>query len=507
MDYKVYTENTTLCLTPEHKLEEWIKLIHKMASEGNIVKLYADTETTGFEFGKRGRPAYDPVLEQKSLARDAAVFQLNLKDLEQEAKDLAGKVDRMIEIAFVACYTNKNNETYPLLDKDGEQVFFHEMIHPNTDNLISDSKKVITKMPTVPYMIHQTSFDFLEGKEEHPFLKIKLDKRAPSTTEVFTHFREFFEYEDDAIFDNIMMFFHNANGFDVPFLDSELERIPEMGGITIRDIVKVYDSLELIKPLLPNPVQKLIMNAQSDEFYGGDPDIKNNEQVLIKGTSKSLDNLIKIARFLPDFNLQKVYNHIEDKQEKLAKEFKKKALSSNVQLWPSLLEYFNNPSLAIDLTDDADKDFLKDNKSLADEYKKFKTSLTAFNKQIDEVKSYGQIYNNLLNLQTNIETNNDLRVNIECIQKMGREAHGAKVDSMLFMYAFNIIENSLYKNQRQVNELKINTDIQLSEEVLEHVKKKTLPKDESVTDAVNKFSEKYADNTDPKKDNRIKQKI
>lgn len=506
MEYKVYKENKTLCLTPENKLQEWIELIHKMASEGNIVKLYADTETTGLEYGNRGRPNYDPILDKKMLARDAQVFNLDFKDLEKEAKDLAGKIDRIIEVAFVACYTNKNGETYPLLDKDGEQVYFHEMIHPNIDKLVAENK-VISKMPTVPYMVHKTSFDFLEGNEEHPFLKITLPKVAPSTTEVFTHLRDFFEYEDDKLFDNIIMLMHNANGFDAPFLDSEMARIPEMEGLNIRDLVQVYDTLELIKTLLPNPVQKLIMSAQSEEFYNGDPSVKNDDSINIKGTSKSLDNLIKLARFLPNFDLPKIFESIEAKQMTLAKKIKQEALSANVKIWDGLLNYFNNPNLDVDLFDGADKDFLKNSKSIVDEYKKFKTNLTAFNKHIAEVKSYGQIYDNLLNLQNNIKNNNDLKLNIEAIQKMGREAHGAKVDSMLFMYAFTIIENALYKNQKIVNELKLTADVKLSDDVLEQLKKKTLKSSETIKDAVNKFNEKYTDDNDQKKDNKIKPKF
>ncbi len=505
MKYKVYTENKTLCLTPESKIQEWIKLIHKTASEGNVVKLYADTETTGFEFGNRGRPAYDPVLEKKSLQRDSMAFNINFNDLEKEAKNLAGKIDRMIEIAFVACYTNKNGETYPLLDKDGELVYFHEMIHPNTDKLVPENK-VLTTMPLVPYQVHKTSFEFLEGNEEHPFLKIKLDRRAPSTTEVFTHLRDFFEYEDDSLYDNILMLMHNGNGFDVPFIDAEMSRVPEMEGLTIRDMVQVYDTLELIKTLLPNPVQKLIMSAQTDEFYGGGNE-KDNLDLAIKGTSKSLDNLIKIARFLPNLDLPKIYKNIEEKQNSFAKRIKQAALSSNIKVWDSILNYYNTPSLDIDLLSDADKDFIKENKSIVDDYKKFKSSLSDFKKKIDEVKGFGQIYNNLLNLQDNINNNPDLKFNIDCLNNMGREAHGAKVDSMLFMYTFTIIENCLYKNQKIVNELKLTADIKLNDEVLNHVKKKLEPKNESTIDAVHKFADRYAEESEQKKDNKMKVKF
>jgi len=509
MEYKVYPENKTLCLTPENKLQEWIELIHKMAAEGNIVKLYADTETTGFEFSNRGRPLYDPILEKKKLQLDSMNFNLDFKILENEAKNLSGKVDRMIELAFVACYTNRNGETYPLLDKSGEQVYFHEMIHPNTDGLLPDNK-VINSMPLVPYQIHKTSFDFLEGNEEHPFLKVKLDKRAPSTTEVFTHFVDFFEYEDDKLYDNIIMLLHNGNNFDVPFLNSEMNRVPEMGNLTIRDIVQVSDSLPLIKDLLPNPVQKLIAFSQWDELYGGDPEIKKDKDLAIANTSKSLDNLIKIARHLPNFDLKKILESHEQLHNDFAKKIKQATLSSNIKIWPTLLEYFNKPSMDVDLLEDADKDFAKNNKSIIDDYKKFKSSMNVFAKHIEEVKAYGQIYSNLLNLQENIAKNEDLRFNIECIQKMGREAHGAKVDSMLFMYAFTIIENSLYKNQKIVNTYEFKSEIKLDDNVLEQVKKKLIPNPETTKEAIQKFADKYSEQPnelDQKKDNKVRPKI
>jgi len=507
MEYKVYPENKTLCLTPESKLKEWADLIHKMASEGNIVKLYADTETTGFDHNNRGRASYDPVLEKKTLMRDSMAFGLDIKDLEKEARDLSGKVDRMIELAFVACYTNRNGETYPLLDKDGNQVYFHEMIHPNTDKLLPDNK-TITSMPLVPHHIHQTSFDFLEGNESHPFLKIKLPRRAPSTTEVFTHLRDFFEYDDDKIYDNIIMLLHNGNEFDVPFLNSEMNRVPEMNGLSIRDMVQTYDTIPLIKELMPNPVQKLITFAQTEEIYGGDPEIKKDADIAIKGTSKSLDNLIKIARFMPSFDLPKILESHVKKQDDFAKSFRQASLSSGIKIWPSLLTYMEKPSVNIDLLEDMDKDFVKNNKVLVDDYKKFKSALTAFDKHLDEVKSYGQIYHNLMNLQKNIQENEDLKFNIQCIQNMGRDAHGAMVDSLLFMYAFTIIENSLYKNQKVVNNYTFHNEIKLDESIIEKAKKKSVNNSDATKEAVNKFVEKYdtAAPTD-KKDNKLKPKF
>ncbi len=493
MEYKVYPENSYLSLTPESKIDSWIKKIHEMAKKGNVIKLYADTETTGLEYSNRGRPIYDPVLERKSLTRDAMSFGLDLKDLEKEAKELAGKVDRIIEIAFVACYTNKNGETYPLLDDEGEQIYFHEMINPNRYNVLPENK-ALKKMPMVPYEVHKTSFEFLNGEEVHPFLNIKLPKSAPSTAEAFSNFKRFFEYEDDSIFDNIIVLFHNGDEFDIPFINSEINRLPEIfNGLTLRDYAQVYDSLTLIRKILPNPIQKLIAYNQWEEIYGGNPEIKKDKDLAISGTSKSLDNLIRIARYLQNFDLEKAYNYQNQKQMELCKNLKNSALSKNIKIWDSMLEYMNTSNIEIDLLDGADKEFLKSEKSLTDEYKKFRTSLSSFNKHMEECLSYKEILHNLKNLKFNIDNNKDLKTNINEINKIGREAHGAKVDSMLFMYAFTIIENSLYKNQRMVNELKITEEIKLPEIALLEIKKKSEPNETNIKETVENLIKKNDD--------------
>lgn len=510
MEYKTYPENKTLCLTPEHKIKRWIEIIHQTAQEGNMVKLYSDTETTGFDHGPRGRGIYDPLMDKKSLQRDSMSRDIPFPKLEKEAKELAGKIDRMIEIALVACYTNKNGETYPLLDDDGEQIYFHEMISPYKDVLMPENKK-LKSMPLIPYDVHKTSFDFLKGEETHPFLGIKLPHEAPGTLEVFSYVKKIFDYEDDKIFDNIIVLFHNANDFDVPFINSELSRLgEEFSGMTMRDYSQVFDTLVLIKQILPNPVQKLIAFSQWEEIYGGDPEIKKDKTVAINGTQKNLDNLIRLARFLPDLDLNKAYDYQENKQSEFAGKMKSAALKSQVKLWDNILEYFNSPNVELDLSDGADKEFIKNNKSVFDDYKKFKDGLKAFNSHMQEVKSYGQVFDNLVNLQENIKINKDLQTNIECIKSIGREAHGAKVDSMLFMYAFTIIENSLYKNQKKVFELKFeNEGIALPEEALNVIKKKSqqpIVDSESTKNAIMKLSEKYEDDSE-KKDNKMKMKI
>lgn len=502
MEYKVYPENELLCLTPEHKLDDWIQLMHKMAAEGNKIKLYADTETTGLDYSTRGRPAYDPVIDKNKLRKDAATFNIPFYDLEREAKSLSGKPDRMVEIAFVACYTNKDGQTFPLKDADGEQVYFHEMISPYKGVNVPDSKKM-SHMPLVAYEIHKTSFEFLKGNEVHPFLDIQLPHEAPGTLDVFRKIRQMFEYEDDKIFDNIIVLFHNANGFDVPFIDSEIAKLgDEFAGVAFRDYALTYDTLDLIKLLLPTTIQKLIAFCQWDENYGGDSRIKDDKEVAIGNTSKSLDNLIRVARFLPNLDIQKAFDHQVEKQEDFANKIKSLALKNNCKLWDSVLSYFDNPSIEIDLSEGADKDFVKDNKRVFDDYKKYKDALKGFNSHIEEAKKCGQLYENLFTINSNIKDNNDLRENVKCINEISRDSHGAKVDSMLFMYAFTIIENVLYKNQqRKIERSFDNLPIQLPQSALDVIKKKSEPKivdSESTKQAVMMLSQKYDENTSEK---------
>lgn len=449
MEYKIYSQNKELCLTPEDKLKKWAKIIQDKALSGETVLLYADTETTGFEYGNRGRGIYDPLMDRKKLQADSFNFGIPLKDLEDEAKSLSGKVDRMIEISFVACYKNKSGEIRPLKDDDGDLIFFHEMISPYRDMEIGP-KGVMDKMPIIPHIIHRTSFDFLQGKEMHPFLNIQLPYEAPSTRKTMETFFDFFDYEDDRIFDNIVMLFHNANEFDVPFIDSEISKMgDDYANKTIRDYVKVYDTLAIIKTLLPNPVQKLVSFNQVDPIYGGDPLIKEVKNEYITGHHKNLDNLIRFARYVPNFDLGKAVKYqSETNQEHLVK-IKNAMIKSHVKPTNELMEAMGRNIISNDFIDSLPVEFTSSNKSLIEDYKKFVSAVDGYKKNIDEVnESYPDIMKNLNGIKTKIDKSPDFKENIDMINSIGRDSHGAKVDSMLFMYAMTIIENSMYVSNK-----------------------------------------------------------
>lgn len=470
---KIYFENSILNFTPENKLEEWRKIILEKVEEGCTVKLYADTETTGFEYGNKGRPAYDPVVDKKGITRSSIDFGIPESVLEKEAKDDKGKIDRMIEIAFVACYSNKNGENFPLTDKEGNQIFFHEMIDPYKVTNVEDNKKFKT-MPLIPYAIHKTSFNFLKGQEEHPYLKLTLPKSAPSTYEVLSQFKAFFTGNKPENYDKIVLIFHNGDDFDMPFINTEFRRAvsnnesePSIENTVLREIVQVHDSLKIIKQLLPNPIQKLIANCQFEEFFGGDSSVKNDSKVAIQPTAKNLDNIIRIAKFLPDLDMSKMYDYSNNKQKEFANSFKKELLNNNVALTDTLMEYYNNPNTEVDLSEGLEKDFITKNKSLVENYKKFRSSYKDFCKVVDDAKAYPEIFKSLEKVGDSIKNHADLQENLYLLRNTPRDAHGAMVDSLLFMYSFNIIENSLYRNHKLINEHKFdNIPLQLPDFLL-----------------------------------------
>lgn len=467
---QIYFQNKVLNFTPEHKLEEWKDLIQQKVSEGCLVKLYADTETTGFEHGNRGRPAYDAIMDQKDIFRSSQNFNVPVADLEKEAKESKGKIDRMIEIAFVACYTNKNGESFPLLDKEGQQVYFHEMIDPYKDSDMDESRR-FKKMPIIPYMVHKTSFDFLQGKEEHPYLNLTLPRPAPSTYEVFSKFISFFKDNKPENYDKIVIIFHNADEFDMPFINSEFKRTtgePSLEKIVLRELIQVQDSLKIVKSvLLPNPVQKLIAFCQFDEFFGGDPSLKDVKDVSIQATAKNLDNIIRIAKFLPTLDLSNLNKYSENKQKEFANQFKSELLKNGLPISEGLLAYYEKPNTDVDLTDDLDKTFITKSKTLVENYKKFKAGYKVFVDTVNAAKEYPEVYKSLENVKSTIANHKDLQDNVYLLTNTPREAHGAMIDSLLFMYSFNIIENSLYRNHKVIKELDFSVDVKLPESLLE----------------------------------------
>lgn len=368
--------------------------------------------------------------------------------LKKEAIALAEKVDRMTEYAFVACYENKDGESFLLKDEEGELIYFHEFVYP-MDGKIKE-EQTIKEMTEIPYVVHKTTYGFLRGEEEHPFLNIKLDKEAPNAGEIFRVLIQLFKCDDpkekEILADNIKMFFHNGDGFDTPFLDEEMNRYYE--DVKMRDLTQVYDTLKIAKSMVPSDAQKFIAACQHNKNFGGKEELKNDPDLGIKPTSKNLDNLKRLAAYLIDFDPNKPKRIYEKAQNNFFESFKNYFENENIdwKKFENMLEYSNSKNGALNLT----KGFKKPKKSeveyvsLMDRYSKYQDGRKDYMKLYNNLKKHELIFNNINNIKTNIENNDFLKEALYRLNNIDRSAHGARVDSQLFMDAFIVLENAFY---------------------------------------------------------------
>ena len=397
------------------------------------------------------------------------------RELKKEAIELSSKVDRMIEYAFVTCYENKDGEVFLLKDDDGELIYFHEFVYPNEDKAVKDNQ-VIQKMPLIPYIIHKTDFDFLKGELEHPFLKIKLDKPAPTSEPVLKALIDMFDYkgtdeEKEMISENIMMFFHNGNGFDVPFIDAEIHKFFE--NKKLRDYIQTYDTLKIAKAIIPSDVQKFIAACQYNKNFGGDESKKLIESEAIMPTSKSLDNVKRLASYLINFDPMRPKNIYKKAQSHFFELFKKYFDSQNIdwKKFENMLEYSNNNNPDLSLI----KGFPKPKKTetefagYLDRYAKYLEGRKEYLQSLNKVKKFENIYENINNIKQNIENNQFLRDALYRLNNVDRSAHGARVDSQLFMDTFIVLENALYlkpKMSEKTREIK-KDDIRIPQDIMD----------------------------------------
>ena len=73
----------------------------------------------------------------------------------------------------------------------------------------------------------------------------------------------------------------------------------------LRDYVQTYDTLKIAKAMIPSDVQKFIASCQYNKNFGGDEAIKLIESEAILPTSKTLDNVRRLASFLVKFDPMK----------------------------------------------------------------------------------------------------------------------------------------------------------------------------------------------------------
>lgn len=190
----------TLLITPQKKIPQWRAEILKLLAKGTNVLIVGDTETTGtHELG-----------DKKNF----------------------GKKDRLLEIGFLF-YVMNDNGIEPLLDEDGEQIFFHEYTNPLIEpSYVLDRYNSIDYIPDeVIYHVHGIDEQFLEGRsgmvlnprgERGDFL-------LPSKARTFRDIKPLLEELIcvDKLMDvagKVVFVAHNAL-FDIGFMNAEWKKV------------------------------------------------------------------------------------------------------------------------------------------------------------------------------------------------------------------------------------------------------------------------------------------
>ncbi|MCY9860937.1 hypothetical protein OTK49_00080 [Vibrio coralliirubri] len=217
-----------LILTPANKIPEWREIIRKTMASGKNVIWVGDTETTGTE------PKGDR----------------NNKDLK----------DRLLEVAMMAFEGVGTSITKPLLDSEGNQIFFHEYVNPFIeDERVLTRYNSIRDIPYSAYRIHGIDKQFLEGKAG---LKdsnlVETDFRLPTPARTFYEIKPALEWLTCADLCNELkgracFLAHNCK-FDAEFMDCEFIKCEFMHDgnsafASFESYFMLIDSLALIKEM------------------------------------------------------------------------------------------------------------------------------------------------------------------------------------------------------------------------------------------------------------------
>ncbi|CAH7373817.1 DNA polymerase III epsilon subunit [Vibrio chagasii] len=178
------------------KITKWAKVIRDTLSKGVDVVIVGDTETTG-----------------KSELGDKKNF---------------GRKDRILEIGFLLYTEDSKGLLTPLLDEEGEHIFFHEYINPFTeDEFILERYNSIRSIPEeVIVHVHGIDLEFLNG-ESGMVLKnggrgdVLLKNPALSFTKVKPYIELMFDIHNlNTRTSKLKFIAHNAL-FDVQFMNAE----------------------------------------------------------------------------------------------------------------------------------------------------------------------------------------------------------------------------------------------------------------------------------------------
>ncbi|WP_210498632.1 hypothetical protein [Vibrio crassostreae] len=189
----------TLNITPENKIDNWANVIRTKLESGDNLLIIGDTETTGtHELG-----------DKKNF----------------------GRKDRILEIGFLFYEECEKDVVKPLLDMEGQQIFFHEYINPHEEDPITlERYNSIMEIPDeVIKFVHGIDHEFLKGKAglvkkgggRDSFI---LPQPAPTFEEVKPYLEDLLCVDDLVTFKGKLKFIaHNAL-FDVQFMNAEWKK-------------------------------------------------------------------------------------------------------------------------------------------------------------------------------------------------------------------------------------------------------------------------------------------
>ena len=187
--------DNVLLLTPSKKINEWRGIVRNTLANGKNVIWVGDTETTGTE------PKGD-----------------------RANRDLK---DRLLEIAMIAYIGTGTVIECPLIDSEGEQIFFHEYVNPFIeDPKILDRYNSIREIPYGAFRVHGIDVGFLEGKSGlKDSFNQESDFKLSKPAKTFSDIKPALEWLTCTDLSNILdgrscLLAHNC-AFDATFLDCE----------------------------------------------------------------------------------------------------------------------------------------------------------------------------------------------------------------------------------------------------------------------------------------------
>lgn len=269
-----------LIMTPYNKIEKWKKTTENMLKSGIDIFIIGDTETTG---GLR---------KSKGLAPSV---------IEKDEKKYIGLKHRILEIAFMICYFDKEKNMFVnIKDDEGDFIYFHEYINPFKE----EDPHSIYEIPDGAFFVHGISKEFLNGntplgydlakfrKENYNIdtytnfdNALKLRTPAPTFYEIIEPMMDVcglnFEYDREQKQGRVHSIFHNAV-FDLRFMDSEFKHA---GKPNFQALALPMDSIVLAKSLFD---KKSIEKIRKDKMQR-----LREKYTLEKISADKIEKLIK----------------------------------------------------------------------------------------------------------------------------------------------------------------------------------------------------------------------